>query len=62
MRGGSGMWYYGSMKLMKTIFKVCGKDMPLDKEKSNENWRVYKMKCECGGQRELKFYEEKRSN
>lgn len=29
----------------------CGKTAPIDKERSTENWTVYKMNepCECGG-------------
>jgi hypothetical protein len=29
----------------------CGKEPPIDKEKSNENWIVYRpvKECECGG-------------
>lgn len=29
----------------------CGKNAPINKEKSNENWTVYETKepCECGG-------------
>jgi len=27
----------------------CGKSPEIDEEKSNENWTVYKMDCECGG-------------
>lgn len=37
----------------------CGKSAPLDKEKSNSNWMVYKTKepCECGGKFEFSFCE-----
>ena len=31
------------------ICKKCGKKAEIDKEKSNENWTVYKTKCACGG-------------
>lgn len=27
----------------------CGKEAPIDKEKSNKNWTVYKTECPCGG-------------
>lgn len=35
----------------------CGKEAPIDKEKSNGNWIVYKTKepCECGGKFEINF-------
>ena len=33
------------------VCKDCGQEATIDKEKSNENWTVYKNKCdECGGQ------------
>lgn len=33
------------------VCNKCGKSAPIDKEKSNENWTVYKTNepCECGG-------------
>lgn len=35
---------------IKMICKDCGKEAAIDKEKSNENWNVYKTKCdECQG-------------
>lgn len=34
---------------VKMICDKCGKEMPLDNEKSNENWQVYKQDCVCGG-------------
>jgi len=37
------------------ICKKCGKEMPIDKEKSNKNWIVYRNKCECGGNAKLFF-------
>ena len=35
---------------IKLVCKFCGKEAPIDTEKSNENWKVYKQneKCECG--------------
>lgn len=33
----------------------CGKEMPIDHDKSNENWKVYEMKCECGGEGKLVY-------
>lgn len=35
----------------------CGKEAPTDKEKSNGNWNVYKLKepCECGGKFEIRL-------
>lgn len=35
----------------------CGKEAPIDKKMSNENWTVYKTKepCECGGEFNIKF-------
>ena len=35
---------------IKHACKSCGKEMPIDKEKSNKNWIVYKNKCGCGGE------------
>lgn len=34
---------------IKIICDKCGKDMPKDEEKSNENWHVAKENCPCGG-------------
>lgn len=36
---------------MKIICEKCGKEAPIDTEKSNENWKVYltSKPCECGG-------------
>ena len=34
---------------IKIICEKCGKETPIDKEQSNENWIVYKTKCTCGG-------------
>lgn len=42
-------------KEIKFVCSKCGKDMPVDKEKSNENWTVYKTQCECGGKSQIKF-------
>jgi predicted RNA-binding Zn-ribbon protein involved in translation (DUF1610 family) len=40
-------------KSPKTEFKCenCGKPQPINKEKTNKNWKVYdcNQKCECGG-------------
>lgn len=36
-------------KKEKMICKECGKEMPIDKDKSTPNWKVYKEKCICGG-------------
>jgi len=35
---------------IKSVCKKCGKEMPVDKEKSNKSWKAYKNKCECGGE------------
>lgn len=43
------------VKKVKFICKKCGKDMPIDKEKSNENWIVCKVKCPCGGKADIKI-------
>lgn len=32
----------------------CGKLMPVDEEKSNENWTVYETHCTCGGEPDIK--------
>jgi hypothetical protein len=39
----------------------CGKQPPIDKEKSNENWIVYitSAPCECGGRWTHKLIETK---
>lgn len=39
------------MKIPMLRCRLCGKLPPIDEEKSNENWVVYKIveKCECGG-------------
>lgn len=39
------------------VCNKCGKSAPIDEEKSNENWIVYKTKepCECGGKFVPKF-------
>ncbi|MDX1769933.1 MAG: hypothetical protein R3328_00260 [Planococcaceae bacterium] len=37
-------------KPIKVVCKDCGKDAPIDFEKSNSNWTVHASKCdECGG-------------
>ena len=43
-------WSKTMNKEMKLVCKYCGKEAPIDTEKSNENWKVYKQneKCECG--------------
>jgi hypothetical protein len=33
----------------------CGKEAPVDEEKSNHQWKVYKNKCVCGGKTEAKI-------
>ena len=40
---------------MKLVCEKCGKEAEVDKERSNENWTVYKTKCECGGKITMKF-------
>ena len=39
------------MKIPMLRCKLSGKHHPIDTERSNENWVVYKTveKCECGG-------------
>jgi hypothetical protein len=37
------------------ICDKCGKDMPKDEEKSDENWTVVSPDCPCGGKSKLKF-------
>ena len=39
----------------KIICNKCGKEMPIDIEKSNENWTVYKQICPCGGKAEATY-------
>jgi hypothetical protein len=35
---------------IKFVCEKCGKNAPIDKKQSNENWIVYKNEpCECGG-------------
>lgn len=35
---------------IKVVCEDCGKDAPIDSEKSNENWTVHATTCdECGG-------------
>ena len=43
------------------VCQECGKEMPVDKEKSNENWKAYKEKCSCGGKGEYEIKNEKTS-
>lgn len=33
----------------------CGKKPEIDKEKSNHNWTVYQLNCECGGRIQTDF-------
>ena len=37
------------------ICEKCGKEMPIDKSKSNPNWKAYKEKCVCGGGGKFEF-------
>ena len=38
------------------VCKKCGKEAPINKEKSNKNWIVYDNKpCECGGEYTMKL-------
>jgi len=46
------------MKLIQ-VCKDCGKEMPVDEKKSNENWTVYKKKCVCGGEGKMVVSEDK---
>ena len=48
-------------KDIKLVCDKCGKDVPVDKKKTTENWTYYKMNCRCGGKGTLKFpeFEEK---
>lgn len=38
----------------------CGKEAPIDKKMSTENWTVYRTKepCECGGSFRMNFDED----
>lgn len=38
---------------IKMVCDKCGKPMPVDNEKSNQNWVVYKNECHCGGKGKL---------
>lgn len=40
---------------IKIICNKCGNEMPIDKEMSNENWKVYKNECPCGGSGRFDF-------
>ena len=40
---------------IKFICKKCGKEIPIDEEKSNDNWKVYKTECPCGGKAIMDF-------
>ena len=41
---------------MKMVCSECGKDAPIDQEKSNSNWTVYKSSCDsCGSKTKLKL-------
>jgi hypothetical protein len=42
---------------IKVVCDKCGKEAPIDKEKSNSNWRVHDTSkpCECGGAYKVKF-------
>ena len=44
---------------IKFICKDCGKEPELNKEKSNNNWKVYDNKpCEnCGGELTIKLFQ-----
>lgn len=37
------------------ICNKCKKVMPIDREKSNDNWMVYKKECPCGGKGKIKL-------
>jgi len=37
------------------ICDKCGKVMPTDHEKSNDNWLVYKKYCPCGGKAKIRL-------
>ena len=35
--------------IIKMVCQDCGEEAPIDKKQSNENWTVYKNKCDkCG--------------
>lgn len=34
---------------IKVVCQDCGKEAPIDTEKSTKHWKVYKKYCECGG-------------
>lgn len=42
---------------IKILCSKCNKECPVDKEKSNKNWIVYKniKTCECGGHYKIKI-------
>ena len=41
--------------IITSMCNLCGKIAPIDYEKSNDNWTVYKTGlCNCGGNYELK--------
>ena len=37
------------------ICDKCGKEMPVDREKSTDQWIVCDVKCPCGGRGEIKI-------
>jgi len=41
--------------MLKNTCSICGKEAPVNKEMSTENWVVYdnKSPCECGGKFEI---------
>lgn len=45
------------MNILKPTCNKCGRIAPIDKEKSNSKWVVYKTHkpCECGGQFIINF-------
>jgi DNA-directed RNA polymerase subunit RPC12/RpoP len=34
---------------VKFVCNLCDKEIPIDKEKSTANWKVYQKACPCGG-------------
>jgi hypothetical protein len=42
-------------KQIVMVCDKCGEPMPIDLEKSNSNWTVYKQQCSCGGKGKIKF-------
>lgn len=40
---------------LKNVCTKCGKEMPIDHNKSSANWKVYKKHCKCGGTGKVVF-------